>query len=164
MSIYTQPERRRTDAALKHRMKALEALFKIEIEFARLRDRLYLERMEEVVRDREAVEAGQYLCPSYAHWPCSYLSKGVHPEFVLLNDLIEKRRASKLDLASKTLEQLNRGFEREITADERVVWSDWAVRFPLSITRLQGLTHATESESRHPRRTAAGCQSSKTSS
>lgn len=48
-----------TDAALKHRTKALEALFKIEIEFARLRDRLYIERMEEVVRDREAVEAGE---------------------------------------------------------------------------------------------------------
>lgn len=36
----------------------MEALTKIEIEFARLRDRLYLERMADVERERIGVETG----------------------------------------------------------------------------------------------------------
>lgn len=42
----------------KRRLDAIEALTKIEIEFATLRDALYVEKMEEVARERWQIEAG----------------------------------------------------------------------------------------------------------
>lgn len=43
----------------------MEALTKIEIEFARLRDKLYIERMADVEKDRIGVETG----PSFSTSP-----------------------------------------------------------------------------------------------
>lgn len=48
------------DAFLRKRAEAMEALTRIEIEFARLRDRLYVERMTEVEKERIGVEDGTY--------------------------------------------------------------------------------------------------------
>ena len=80
------------------------------------------------MRDREAVEAGKSDVAdlqNVAHvgWPLT----GVHPEFVMLNDLIEKRRTSKLDLASKALYHVEEEYDREFAAEERTIWSNWAV-------------------------------------
>ena len=49
----------------KRRLDAIEALTKIEIEFATLRDALYVEKMEEVARERWQIESGAlgFLCP-----------------------------------------------------------------------------------------------------
>lgn len=49
------------DAFVRKRAEAMEALTKIEIEFARLRDKLYLERMAEVDKERIGVETGEVL-------------------------------------------------------------------------------------------------------
>jgi hypothetical protein len=46
------------DAFLRKRAEAMEALTKIEIEFARLRDKLYIERMADVEKERIGVETG----------------------------------------------------------------------------------------------------------
>lgn len=47
------------DVHLRKRTEAIEALTRIEIEFAKLRDLLYIERMADVERERIAVENGQ---------------------------------------------------------------------------------------------------------
>jgi hypothetical protein len=47
------------DMFVRRRDEAIEALTRIEIEFARLRDRLYVERMGDVERERIAVENGK---------------------------------------------------------------------------------------------------------
>ena len=47
------------DAQGRRRVEAMEELTKIEIAFARLRDRLYVERMTEVEKERIGVETGQ---------------------------------------------------------------------------------------------------------
>lgn len=47
------------DAFLRKRADAMEALTRIEIEFARLRDKLYIERMTEVEKERVGVENGE---------------------------------------------------------------------------------------------------------
>lgn len=43
----------------KKRAEAIEALTKIEIEFAQIRDLLFLEKMEELARERWQIEAGE---------------------------------------------------------------------------------------------------------
>lgn len=45
--------------AAKKRQEAIEALTKIEIEFAQLRDKMYLEKMEEVAKERWQIENGE---------------------------------------------------------------------------------------------------------
>lgn len=45
--------------AAKKRQEAIEALTKIEIEFAQLRDKMYLEKMEEIARERWQIENGE---------------------------------------------------------------------------------------------------------
>lgn len=45
--------------AAKKRQEAIEALTKIEIEFAQLRDKMYLEKMEEVAKERWQIENGK---------------------------------------------------------------------------------------------------------
>ncbi|PWN39705.1 hypothetical protein IE81DRAFT_326263, partial [Ceraceosorus guamensis] len=47
-----------TDEAALKRQEAMEALTKIEISFAALRDRLYVERMEEVNKESEMILDG----------------------------------------------------------------------------------------------------------
>jgi hypothetical protein len=57
-------DRVRTDtsdaAFLRKRAEAMEALTKIEIQFAQLRDVLYVERMEEVEKERAGIENGAF--------------------------------------------------------------------------------------------------------
>lgn len=48
-----------TDEAALRRQEAMEALTKIEIGFAMLRDRLYVERIEEVGREGEMIYDGE---------------------------------------------------------------------------------------------------------
>lgn len=49
------------DVSLRKRAEAMDALTRIEIEFARLRDRLYMERMADIEKERIGVESGKYL-------------------------------------------------------------------------------------------------------
>ena len=96
------------DASLRRRAEAMEALTKIEIEFARLRDRFYLERMAEVEQERQGV-----------------LDRS-HPELLHLLELIELRRARKLDLAERWLAGLEGSYKRRREAEEHTAWTNWA--------------------------------------
>ncbi|KAK4699464.1 hypothetical protein P7C70_g6793, partial [Phenoliferia sp. Uapishka_3] len=103
------------DASLRRRAEAMEALTKIEIEFARLRDKLFIERMVDVEKERVGVETGGFfprLC--------------THPELLHLTRLIELRKERKLDLAKRWLNGLEAAYERRRESEEHTVWSCWA--------------------------------------
>lgn len=54
--------------AAKRRQEAIEALTKIEIEFAQLRDKMYLEKMEEVAKERWQIENGEFAIYRVMHF------------------------------------------------------------------------------------------------
>ena len=109
----------------------MESLTRLEVEFAQVRDKLYIERMGDIERERIRVESGN--APSFhslfeiAH---RSFAIGTHPELIHLTQLIEHRRRTKLDLARKTFEGLEVTYEREREADEHTVWNWWSVSTP----------------------------------
>ncbi|KAL8292514.1 hypothetical protein RQP46_001126 [Phenoliferia psychrophenolica] len=96
------------DFSLRKRADAMEALTRIEIDFARLRDKLYLERLADVEQERVGVETG------------------THPELLHLTRLIELRKERKLDLAKRWLDGLETAYERRRESEEHTVWEWWA--------------------------------------
>ncbi|GAA5842718.1 hypothetical protein JCM9279_003672 [Rhodotorula babjevae] len=95
------------DAFMRKRAEAMEALTKIEISFARLRDLLYLERLADVEKERLAIETG------------------AHPELVHLTQLIELRRNRKLELARLWLDGLENAYDIQFTDREHANWNSW---------------------------------------
>ncbi|GAA5946943.1 hypothetical protein JCM3775_003934 [Rhodotorula graminis] len=95
------------DAFMRKRAEAMEALTKIEISFARLRDLLYLERLADVEKERLAIETG------------------AHPELVHLTQLIELRRNRKLELARLWLDGLENAYGVQFTDREHANWNSW---------------------------------------
>lgn len=49
---------------MRKRVEAMEQLTRIEVQFAKLRDQLYIDRMGEIERERLRVEAGES-CPRF---------------------------------------------------------------------------------------------------
>lgn len=97
-----------TVSADQNRNSAIESLFKIEIEFAKLRDALFLERMAEASHEKKLVSEDQ------------------HPDLVHLNEWITSRRTTRLDVASKWRDRLHQEFDVEREAAERMAWSQWS--------------------------------------
>lgn len=87
----------------------MEALAKIEISFALLRDRLYVERIEETCKEG------------------SMILDGTHPELIYLTNLIEARRRKRSQLVDHWFEQQEMQFSRVARADEQNIWSSWRV-------------------------------------
>ncbi|KAI5475308.1 Sds3-like protein [Pseudohyphozyma bogoriensis] len=96
------------DAFMRKRAEAMEELTKIEIGFAKLRDKLYIERMMDVEKERMGIETG------------------THPELIQFNQLVEMRRTKKLELAKKWLEGLEDSYERQRASEEHTVWTWWS--------------------------------------
>lgn len=124
---------RTDDVFVRRRGEAIEALTRIEIEFARLRDRLYIERMGEVERERRAVENGKLLFSPGPHrlqltYTRSLGNVGTHPELLHLTRLIEARRQTKLELAKRLLDGECQIYRRKQEADEHTAWTSWDVR------------------------------------
>ncbi|GAA6056802.1 hypothetical protein JCM3770_002808 [Rhodotorula araucariae] len=95
------------DAFMRKRADAMEALTKIEISFARLRDLLYLERLADIEKERLAIETG------------------AHPELIHLTQLIELRRNRKLELARSWLDGLEGAYQVQFTDREHANWNSW---------------------------------------
>ncbi|BGP39959.1 hypothetical protein JCM10450v2_003939 [Rhodotorula kratochvilovae] len=95
------------DAFMRKRAEAMEALTKIEITFARLRDLLYLERLADIEKERLAIETG------------------AHPELIHLTQLIELRRNRKLELARSWLDGLEGAYQVQFTDREHANWNSW---------------------------------------
>ena len=110
----------------------MDALTKIEMKLARLRDRLYVERMGDVERERLGIETGKSAPAHYArmHLSLTYITAvcaGTHPELLHLTRLIELRRDRKLELARKWLDGLEAVYERQRATNEYIAWSCWTV-------------------------------------
>ncbi|TFY60934.1 hypothetical protein EVJ58_g4827 [Rhodofomes roseus] len=90
-----------------HRAEALDVLATIELKFALLRERLYVEKMEALA------------------WEEALVAEGTHPELLHLNEELLKRRDKRLELASRRrdFEALNVMKRRKL--DEDGVWSWW---------------------------------------
>lgn len=121
----------------------MEALTRIEIEFARLRDKLYIERMADVEKERIAIETGPFLCfplrrrsGEGAH--AGSRSTGTHPELLHLTQLIELRKKRKLDLAKGWLEGLEGSYEKRRDCEEHTTWNWWAVSLFLPLSMEKG--------------------------
>lgn len=89
----------------------MEALTKIEIGFAVLRDKLYVERMEEVSKEGEMIY------------------KGTHPDLIHLTNLIELRRERRLKLVELWFEEQQKQYARVASSEEAAAWSHWRVSF-----------------------------------
>lgn len=96
-----------TDEAALRRLEAMDSLTKIEIGFALLRDKLYVERMDEVNKEGEMI------------------LDGTHPDLIHLSNLIENRRERKLKLVDKWFEQEEKQYERVAKAEEAAAWNNW---------------------------------------
>ncbi|PWN51772.1 hypothetical protein IE53DRAFT_36999 [Violaceomyces palustris] len=96
-----------TDEAALRRQEAMEALTKIEIGFAMLRDRLYVERLEEISKEGDMI------------------ADGTHPELIHLTNAIEARRERRMKLVEKCFEQQEKQYERVAKAEEFAAWNAW---------------------------------------
>ena len=102
-----QEEDTSTDEAAIRRQEAMEALTKIEIGFAMLRDRLYVERLQEISKEGEMILDGS------------------HPELLHLTKAIEMRRQRRTQLVEMWFEQQEQQYERVAKAEEFAAWSIW---------------------------------------
>lgn len=102
-----QEDEQATDEAALRRTEAMDALTKIEIGFARLRDQLYVERTEEVSKE------GQMILD------------GTHPELIHITALIEARRQHRLRMAELWFEEDQRYYAKMAAAEEREAWLTW---------------------------------------
>ncbi|KII91653.1 hypothetical protein PLICRDRAFT_173470 [Plicaturopsis crispa FD-325 SS-3] len=90
-----------------HRMEALDVLAGIELKFALLRERLYIEKMEGLA------------------WEEALLNEGTHPELIHLHTELAARRDKRLDLAFKKRSYEEAMAVKRRKCDEDAVWSWW---------------------------------------
>ncbi|PSR75697.1 hypothetical protein PHLCEN_2v8988 [Hermanssonia centrifuga] len=93
-----------------HRAEALDVLATIELKYALLRERLYVEKMENLA------------------WEEALVLEGTHPEMLHLHAELSKRRDKRLELASRRreFEVVNATKRRKL--EEDAVWSWWKLR------------------------------------
>jgi hypothetical protein len=96
-----------TDEAALRRQEAIDALTKIEIGFAVLRDKLYVERMEEISKEGEMILDGS------------------HPDLIYLTNFIEARRERRLKLVDLWFAQQQKQYERVARVEEAATWNNW---------------------------------------
>jgi hypothetical protein len=109
-----------------HRAEALDALALIELKFALLRERLYVEKMEELVEEEGMVVNG-------ANLPlCIYLLSCVcaetHPELLHLQLELSTRRDKRLELAARRRAVEGSSVRVKRPDDQNSVWESWKVR------------------------------------
>ncbi|GBE89804.1 hypothetical protein SCP_1701290 [Sparassis crispa] len=90
-----------------HRAEALDVLATIELKFALLRERLYVEKMEGLA------------------WEENLVAEGTHPEMLHLHTELSKRRDKRLELASRRRDYEVSNVTKRRKLDEDAVWSWW---------------------------------------
>ncbi|OCH94620.1 hypothetical protein OBBRIDRAFT_789097 [Obba rivulosa] len=90
-----------------HRAEALDVLATIELKFALLRERLYVEKMEGLA------------------WEEGLIADGTHPELLHLHTELSKRRDKRLELASRRRDYEVANVTKRRRLDEGGVWSWW---------------------------------------
>ncbi|KAG0703566.1 Sds3-like-domain-containing protein [Suillus ampliporus] len=92
-----------------HRAEALDVLATIELKFALLREKVYVEKMEGLA------------------WEEALVSEGNHPELIHLQAELNKRRDKRLTLACKRRVYEVVSANKRRRTNEDVVWSWWKV-------------------------------------
>ncbi|CDO72105.1 hypothetical protein BN946_scf184962.g48 [Trametes cinnabarina] len=92
-----------------HRAEALDELAAIELKFALLRERLYVEKMDTLA------------------WEEGLIADGTHPELLHLHAELSKRRDKCLELASRRRDYEVANVTKRRKLDEEGVWSWWKV-------------------------------------
>ncbi|KAH9947751.1 Sds3-like-domain-containing protein [Amylocystis lapponica] len=90
-----------------HRAEALDVLATIELKFALLRERLYVEKMDTLA------------------WEESLVAEGSHPELLHLHTELSTRRNKRLDLATRRRDYEIANVTKRRKLDEDTVWSTW---------------------------------------
>ncbi|KAI0772778.1 hypothetical protein BD413DRAFT_612272 [Trametes elegans] len=90
-----------------HRAEALDVLASIELKFALLRERLYVEKMDTLA------------------WEEGLIANGTHPELLHLHAELTKRRDKRLELASHRRDYEIANVTKRRRLDEEGVWSWW---------------------------------------
>ena len=115
-----------------HRAEALDVLATIELKFALLREKLYVEKMEALAWEEALVANGAYpnpiVCARLRERFVDYhYATGIHPELIHLDEELSKRRDKRLELASRRRTyEINDAMKRKRAA-ENAVWSWWKV-------------------------------------
>ena len=115
-----------------HRAEALDVLAAIELKFALLREKLYVEKMEALAWEESLVANGAYanpiVCACFGGRFFNYhATTGIHPELIHLDEELSKRRDKRLELASqRRTYEINDAMKRKRAA-ENAVWSWWKV-------------------------------------
>ncbi|EED80278.1 predicted protein [Postia placenta Mad-698-R] len=90
-----------------HRAEALDVLATIELKFAMLRERIYVEKMENLA------------------WEEALVAEGTHPEMLHLHSELLKRRDKRLELAARRRDYEVANVTKRRKLDEDCTWSWW---------------------------------------
>ncbi|KAG5635886.1 hypothetical protein H0H81_009767 [Sphagnurus paluster] len=90
-----------------HRAEALDVLATIELKFALLRERVYVEKMETLA------------------WEETLVNEGTHPELIHLQQELSRRRDKRLDLAAGKRDYEIKNVNKRRRSDEDATWSWW---------------------------------------
>lgn len=115
-----------------HRAEALDVLATIELKFALLRERLYVEKMEGLAWEERMVQACMrhfYLLYVLRSDFWSFFFVAAHPEMQHLQKELNKRRDKRLELASRKRSYEVANASKRRRADEDGVWSWWKVGY-----------------------------------
>lgn len=113
-----------------HRAEALDVLAAIELKFAMLRERVYIEKMEGLAWEEGLIWDGEGLF--ILTGPRNDLGTiGIHPELHYLLDELTKRRDKRLTLAERKRAYEMEALERRRKDEESWVWDIWEVRLLL---------------------------------
>ena len=86
-----------------HRTEALDVLAGIELCYALLRERLYVEKMEDLAMEEAMVLQGEYRNHACRPYQICILTSfiGIHPEMIHLQNELQVRHDRRLELAAK---------------------------------------------------------------
>ena len=99
-----------TDLQPPQRAEALDILAGIEVKFAILRERIYIDKMEEIAQEEAMVR------------------NDIHPELLHFMATLSQRRERRISLASLRRKYDEDFIHKKRKADEDAVWSWWRVR------------------------------------
>jgi len=118
------------DLQHEHRVEALDALATIELKFALLRERVYVEKMEALAWEEALVENGTWRPRQVCRCvPVLSFSPGSHPELLHLHSELSRRRDKRIELAARRRSYEIANVLKRRRTEESAVWSWWMVRF-----------------------------------
>ncbi|KAF8452556.1 Sds3-like-domain-containing protein [Boletus edulis BED1] len=122
-----EPEDEDPDLQPAHRAEALDVLATIELKFALLRERVYVEKMEGLAWEEALVWDGLYAMLSHYSQLIHLVASGTHPELHHLQNELTKRRDKRLMLASKKRTYEIEALARKRREEEAWCWEGWDI-------------------------------------